>query len=76
MKFTGKILRKPFAPGSKSEHLAFILETASGDLVLRRQGANPFDNSWLNDYVGKKAEVTGTLQDYVLFVSGITLAED
>ena len=40
--FVGKVTKRPFGKGSKSEHDAVYLETGEKAYVLRRQGGNPF----------------------------------
>jgi hypothetical protein len=55
---SGKVVRKPVASGSKSEHEAVMLRTADGEeLLLRRLGGNAFRDPQLDDLVG--ASITG-----------------
>jgi hypothetical protein len=61
-KFTGVIQRRVVAKGSKSEHVALVLELSNGgpDYALRIAGDSPFQNNpSLEALVGKKASITG-----------------
>jgi hypothetical protein len=66
--FSGKVSQKTVAKGSKSEHLAVVLETGAGDLVLRRPGGNPFSDPELERLVGKTIRVKGQKTDNLLHV--------
>lgn len=68
---TGKVILKTFAKGSKSEHEAIYLETASGSYVLRRQGGNPFNDPFLFKLEGKKITARGVLKKYVFLAREI-----
>jgi len=68
MTLSGRVIRKTFGKGSKSEHEAIYLETDRGEYVLRRRGANPFSDPVLQDLVGKTISATGTIKEYVFFV--------
>ena len=59
---TGTVVRKKFGQGSKSEHDAVCLESASGSFVLRRMGGNPFNDPELNKLVGKEVTATGRFE--------------
>ena len=63
----GEVVREAFAPGSKSEHGAVFLKTASGNYKLRRTGGNAFNDPELNKLVGKKITARGRVEGY-LFV--------
>jgi len=67
--FVGKVTRKPFAVGSKSEHQAVVLETDRGEFVLRRQGGNPFRDAELEKLVGKRIRCSGRMAGYTLIIS-------
>jgi hypothetical protein len=71
MEFDGQVVRKAFAPGTKSEHEALYVEGAEGRFVLRRVGANPFDiDPELRGLIGRRVRFTGTLTaGYTLLVS-------
>lgn len=67
--FIGRVSRKPFGVGSKSEHQAVVLETDDGEFVLRRQGGNPFRDPALSNLVGKTIRCRGNLAGYALIIS-------
>jgi hypothetical protein len=69
MKTQGRVISKRVAVGSKSEHEAVVLETGSGEYVLRRAGGNPFYDPELDELVGKTIQATGTLHGYTLIMS-------
>jgi hypothetical protein len=54
----GKVVKQPVAVGSKSDHVAVLLETADGTFKLRRRGGNPFVDPVLEKLVG--SEISGT----------------
>lgn len=64
MRITGQVVKKRFAQDSKSERDAVMIVTADGEYVLRRQGANPFQDPELDDLVGKTVEAEGVLHGY------------
>jgi hypothetical protein len=61
MKLRGNIIRTNVATGSKSERDAVVIATSDGEFVLRRSGANPFDDPELDKLVGKRLRCEGTL---------------
>lgn len=69
----GKVVPGKFGAGSKSQHDAVYLESDEGSFVLRRIGANPFQDSGLDKYIGKKVVVTGIVEQYVLMVQEIKI---
>jgi hypothetical protein len=70
--FVGTVRRKVVAAGSKSERDAVVLVTASGELVLRRLGGNPFADPELDALVGATIRCTGELRGSTLIVSSWT----
>lgn len=60
-KFSGKVVRRLYSKGSKSEHLAVCLETRGKQLKLRRAGGNPFVDPELEKLVGKSISAEGEL---------------
>jgi hypothetical protein len=63
-----------YAPGSKSEHRAVILTTASGDrLVARRLGANPYDDPQMAALAGTTIEATGRRHRDILLIYQYTV---
>ena len=69
MQFTGQVIKKPFATGSKSARDAVLLATDAGDYVLRRQGGNPFHDETLEQLVGKRIVAQGVLTGYTLLLT-------
>lgn len=67
--FVGKVTRKPFGKGSKSEHEALYLETDESEYVLRRKGGNPFYDAVLQSLVGKTIRCEGFVSDYMLMIN-------
>ena len=70
--YVGKVTKKPFGKGSKSESEAIFLETEEGKFVLRRKGGNPFRDPELQKLVGKTIRCNGLARDYVLKISDWT----
>jgi hypothetical protein len=68
MTYSGAVIRKPIAAGSKSAHAAVILDTGSEQFVLRRVGGNPFSDPTLEQLVGQKITFDGSVRGYTLFV--------
>jgi hypothetical protein len=70
MELAGRIVKKPFGIGSKSERQAIYLVAPSGEYVLRRPGANPFEiDQELAALVGNQVQCSGVLSGYTFFVS-------
>ena len=69
--FVGKVTKKLFGRGSKSEHEAIYLETEQDQYVLRRQGGNPFYDPELHKLIGKRVRCTGVVDDYTLTISDL-----
>jgi hypothetical protein len=67
--FVGKVVMKKIASGSKSEHVAVILKTASSEYVLRTAYGNPFHNPRLERLIGKTIRCKGEVTDYALIVT-------
>ncbi|HTP96811.1 MAG TPA: hypothetical protein VMK05_13260 [Burkholderiales bacterium] len=65
----GKVLRGPFALGSKSERSTVYLKTAAGEFMLRRRGGDPYQDAELDRLVGKTIRCHGELLDYILVIS-------
>ena len=68
---TGKVIKKTFGKGSKSEHEAIYIDTGEKAYKLKRVGANPFYDKTLEDLVGKQITATGKLDDYLFLVKEI-----
>ena len=69
MQYRGRVIRKPYGRGSKSEHDAVTLSTDAGDFRLRRVGGNPFADPVLERLVGQTIECDGEVQDQTLTVT-------
>lgn len=74
--FIGKVIKKMFGKGSKSEHEAVFLETEPKEYVLRRQGGNPFYDEELQKLVGKTIRCTGVVLDYTLLIKDWTVLDE
>ena len=55
----GRVVKKLVAAGSKSERDAIVLESDGAEIVLRRQGGNPFQDEMLESLVGKTVRARG-----------------
>lgn len=71
--FVGKVTKKSFGRGSKSEHDAVYLETADKSYVLRRQGGNPFYDPQLERLVGETIRCQGEASDHTLIIAGYSV---
>lgn len=70
MELDGDVVKKRLGRGSKSDHDAVFLRAGSNEYVLRRPGANPFeDDPELDALVGARVRVSGNLRGYTMFVS-------
>jgi hypothetical protein len=69
MRLTGKVIRKPFATGTKSERPGIYLVSPAGEYLMRRRGGNPFRDPELEALVEHDVRVEGTIHDYLLIVS-------
>jgi hypothetical protein len=58
---SGKVVKKRFGEGSKSDHMAVMLETSAGVYKLRRPGGNPFSDPELEKLVGSEIEGVGNV---------------
>jgi hypothetical protein len=73
--FVGKVSKRVFGKGSKSEHEALYIDTDRGRYVLRRQGGNAMYDPALQELAGKTIRCTGLIHDYVLLISDWTVIE-
>lgn len=67
-RYEGRVIKKPFAAGSKSARPAVILDTGEGELVLRRAGGNAFRDAELERLVGHRIKGTGHRTGYTLIL--------
>ena len=70
--FCGKVVKAPFAVGSKSEHEAIYLRSNRGKYVLRRVGGNAFYDPELQKLVGKTIRCHGIVTGYTLLITDWT----
>ena len=68
MRYEGKVIRKCYAPGSKSEYEAVMLATPEGTYRLQREGGNPFGDEQLDALVGQDIVAEGRLHRQTLIV--------
>ena len=66
--FTGTVVKACFAPGSKSEREAVMLDTGSERLVLRQKGGNAFRDPALEALVGRRITGSGHRTGYTLIL--------
>lgn len=64
MQLSGRVTKKLFGKGSKSEHEAVVLDTEEGQYVLRRRGGNPFHDPELEKLAGKTIRGRGDIVGY------------
>jgi hypothetical protein len=67
-RYTGEVIRKPFATGSKSERQAVMLSTRYGVFVLRRLDAHTLVDPELDKLVGKRIRVRGVVHRHTLTI--------
>ena len=68
--FKGRVASKVVSRGSKSERQAVLLETESGEYLLRRRGGNPFRDDVLQELVGHEIAAEGRVRGKTLFLDG------
>ena len=68
-KVKGKVVKKIFGAGSKSEHDAITLVTEKGEFKLRRKNGNPFFDPELEKLVGKTIRCDGITHNYTFIMS-------
>ena len=64
----GKVVRRVYGTGSKSEHDAVMLDTGDELYRMRRRGGNPFRDPELDALVGSTIECEGSLRENTLIV--------
>jgi hypothetical protein len=72
VELSGKVVVKKFGEGSKSEHEAVYLETATESYVLRKIGSNPFHDTSLHKLKGKNITARGTINNYIFLAKEVT----
>ena len=66
MEYVGTVMRKAFAPASKSGHEAIWLKTDAAEYKLEREEGNPFLDPVLEELVGKRIKCSGQMFGVVL----------
>jgi hypothetical protein len=74
MKLQGKVVRQPWAQGSKSEHQAVVLQTSQGAFKLRRPGGNAFHDQELEKLVGHEIACEGEIHSGQLLMTQWSVA--
>lgn len=69
MQYVGKVDKRRYAPGSKSERIAVVIRTEDGEFLLQRVGGNPFRDDVLESLVGKTIRAEGAERGTSLFIS-------
>lgn len=69
MEYRGKVIKKRFGKGSKSEYDAVMLATPEEQYRLRREGGNPFFDEELEKIVGKAIRCQGFVHGNTLIIS-------
>ena len=68
----GRVTRRVFGKGTKSEHLAVWIDTDRGSFLLRRKGGPAFADPEFDRHVGKVVVCDGFLLDHTLLAERIT----
>jgi hypothetical protein len=69
MNFKGKVTRRLYASGSKSERVGVMIETSEGEFRLQRIGGNPFRDDTMEALIGKYIQCEGTQKGNTLFIA-------
>jgi hypothetical protein len=69
----GRVVTGKYGKGSKSEHQAIFLETASDRFILRRKTGPVFGDTELQQYLGQQVECDGFLSGNTLLAEKITI---
>ena len=59
MELNGRVIKKPYAIGTKSERESVMIETTEDTYILRRLGVNAFQDSALEALVGSMILASG-----------------
>ncbi len=69
MVVTGRVVKKPFAVGSKSERQAVVLQASDGhEYLLRRRGGNAYYDEALDALVGHTIQAEGQPHGYTFLM--------
>jgi len=69
----GHVVTGEYGKGSKSEHQAIFLETASDRFILRRKTGPAFGDAELQQFLGKQVECDGFLSGNTLLAEKIKI---
>lgn len=69
MRIVGRVERRLYAKGSKSERQAIILVTDDGEYLLRREGGNPFHDEALSSLVNHRIQLEGKKTDVSIIMT-------
>jgi hypothetical protein len=77
-KFTGTVKEVKWAAGSKSEHMAIVLDTGDGHAPkISLRGGNPFRDKELEQFIGQKVSFEGIIDPaYAAPIVFVTKASD
>lgn len=75
LELNGTVYLKRSSTGSKSEHIAVYLKTATGDFALRKLGGNPFYDESLHALAGKTVTAKGILDNKLLLAKEIKIKQ-
>jgi hypothetical protein len=75
MELSGKVVKKTFAGGSKSERPGIFLVSDQGEYLLRRKGANPFRDPDLENLVGHEVRCEGILHGYTFIATAFEITD-
>lgn len=72
-RLSGKVIKKRYGAGSKSDHMAVMLETTGGTFKLVRMGGNPFADPELDKLVGSEIDGVGNVSRNQFILTGWTV---
>lgn len=67
--FRGTVFRRHYAPGSKSDREAVMIRIGETELLLRREGGNPFADAQMDKLVGRTISGNGRRVSTALIMS-------
>ncbi len=67
--FEGRVLLRPEATGTKSEHDAIVLETRQGTFLLRRVGGSAYRDPELVKLINRQISCLGALHQGTLILT-------
>lgn len=76
MQYTGTVIRQPFGTGTKSQHLAVLLDTGAEAFRLRRAEGNPFHDPVLDELVGHRIVCEGRVHNGTLIVESLNSVDE